>query len=312
MKNGKKEYLHLLKIHTYKTLTPSKIIEIAKQELNKSLKNLNDIKKKLKFKDFLNDLQKNIFNKDKFLYKTKKELINDLEKIKKRTYKIFDKNFHKSNVNLDYNVSVTNEVEYGLSVYYKPYVKDFKKKGKFFVKNKNILNKNEIFVLSLHEGNPGHNYEFVINKSRLPKYLNFNYYGGFSEGWATYVETLMESNNIYELFYKEIYNLYRIIRLFIDVGIHYYSWDLIKLIIFIKIMLNFNSDIIKEEIIRCISRPGEILSYKIGQLLITKYRKKFLKKNNNIKDFHKLIMDIGPCPLDIFIDEIELFISNQL
>ena len=189
---------------------------------------------------------------------------------------------------MDYNVSVTNEVEYGLSVYYKPYVTDFKKKGTFFVKNKNILNKNEIFVLSLHEGNPGHNYEFVINKSRLPKYLNFNYYGGFSEGWATYVETLMESNNIYELFYKEIYNLYRIIRLFIDVGIHYYSWDFNKAYTFYKNYVEFNSDIIKEEIIRCISRPGEILSYKIGQLLITKYKKKFLKKIIILKIFINL------------------------
>ena len=138
--------------------------------------------------------------------------------------------------------------------------------------------------------------------------MNLNYYGGFSEGWATYVETLIESNNIYELFYKEIYNLYRIIRLFVDIGIHYYSWDFNKAYNFYKKYLEFNSDIIKEEIIRCISRPGEVLSYKIGQLLITKYKDKFLKKNNNIKDFHKLILDIGSCPLDIFIDEIELFI----
>ena len=302
LKNGKKEYLHLLKLYTYKTLTPEKIINIAKKELAKSLKNLDKIKNKLKFKGSLNDLQKYIFNNDNFKYKTNKELIDDLKRVKSKTYKIINKNFHKVDIDFDYDIKISNKIEYGLSVYYKT---NKEKKGIFFVKNKDILNKNEIYVLSLHEGNPGHNYEYLINKNRLPMYFKFNYYDGFSEGWATYVESLMESNNLYELFYQEIYNLFRIIRLFIDVGIHYYTWDFNKAYNFYNKYLEFDSFFIKEEIIRCISNPGQLLSYKIGQLLISKYKYKFLKKNNNIKDFHKLILDIGPCPLDILIENLK-------
>lgn len=302
LKNGKKEYLHLLKLYTYKELTPEKIIDIAKKELNKSLKKLNKIKNKLKFKGNLNDLQKFIFNNDNFKYKTNKELIDDLNKIIKKTNKIVDKNFYKVNIDFDYDIKINNNIEYGLSVYYKT---NKEKKGIFFIKDKDILNKNEIYVLSLHEGNPGHNYEYLINKKRLPMYFKFNYYDGFSEGWATYVESLMESKNLYELFYQEIYNLFRIIRLFIDVGIHYYTWDFNKAYTFYNKYLEFDSSFIKEEIIRCISTPGQLLSYKIGQLLISEYKDKFLKKNSNIKDFHKLILDIGPCPLDILMDELK-------
>ena len=122
----------------------------------------------------------------------------------------------------------------------------------------------------------------------------------------TNTETLLESNNLYEVFYRYIYELIRIIRLYLDVGINYYKWDYTKCSELFKKYLYIDDDFIKEEIIRYISNPGQAVSYKIGELLIQKYKKLYLKKNNNIKDFHKLILDIGPCPLDIFIKEMKL------
>jgi len=160
-------------------------------------------------------------------------------------------------------------------------------------------------VLSLHEGNPGHNYEYLMNiKNNVPKYILSNYYSGFSEGWAMYMESLLESKNLYEVFFQHIYNLLRIIRLYLDVGLNYYGWSYENCGKFMKKYLYVSDEFVMEEITRYISNPAQAVSYKIGELLFQDYKKKYLKKNNNIKDFHKLVLDIGPCPLDIFIEEI--------
>ena len=60
---------------------------------------------------------------------------------------------------------------------------------------------------------------------------------------------------------------------------------------------------ILNELFRYIDDPGQALSYKIGELILHKLKKEYLKKNKNIKDFHKRVLDIGPCPWSIFIDE---------
>tara|TARA_B100001094_G_scaffold332137_1_gene402947 strand:+ start:700 stop:2277 length:1578 start_codon:yes stop_codon:yes gene_type:complete len=303
LKNGKNDYLIFLKNNTYKSITPKKVINIANIELKKCLSELTKIKNKLKFKGSIKDLHKNIVENKKYIYDTNSEILDDLNKIKIKINKtIVKKYFYNENINLDYDIKIMNKANYGISIYYQPPINN--KKGIFYLKNKSILNKNELYVLSLHEGNPGHNYEYLLNiKKNIPKYVLTNYYSGFSEGWAMYTESLLESKNLYEVFFQHIYNLFRIIRLYLDTGINYYGWSYDKCSEFIKKYVYVTDDFIKEEIIRYVSNPAQAISYKIGELLIQKYKKIYLKKNNNIKDFHKLVLDIGPCPLDIFIKE---------
>tara|TARA_Y100001980_G_C14550198_1_gene332565 strand:+ start:355 stop:1941 length:1587 start_codon:yes stop_codon:yes gene_type:complete len=306
IKNGKSDYLTFLKINTYKSITPKKIFDIAKIELKKCLKNLDLIKNKLKFKGTIKELHYNINTNPKNLYTSNKKIIDDLKKVKDKIKRnILTKYFYNSYIDIDYNIKILDNADYGTSIYYLPPTNN--KRGTFYFKDKSILNKNELYVLSLHEGNPGHNYEHLINiKNKVPKYILNNYYSGYSEGWATYTETLLESDNLYEVFYRYIYELIRIIRLYLDVGLNYYKWDYNKCSELFNKYLYVTDDFVKEEIIRYISNPGQAVSYKIGELLIQKYKKLYLKKNNNIKDFHKLVLDIGPCPLDIFIKEMKL------
>ena len=310
IKNGKSDYLIFLKLNTYQSITPKKVFDIADNEIKKCLKNLNLIKNKLKFRGTIKELHQKIVTNPDYIYNSNQEILEDLNKIKRKIQNtIMKKYFYDYNINTDYNIKLLDKANYGISVYYQPPIKN--KKGIFYFKDKQTLNKNELYVLSLHEGNPGHNFEHLINKkNNIPKYILNNYYSGYSEGWATYTETLLESNNLYEVFYRYIYELIRIIRLYLDVGINYYKWDYTKCSELFKKYLYIDDDFIKEEIIRYISNPGQAVSYKIGELLIQKYKKlylkKNLKKNNNIKDFHKLILNIGPCPLDIFITEMKL------
>ena len=61
---------------------------------------------------------------------------------------------------------------------------------------------------------------------------------------------------------------------------------------------------IHNELLRYIELPGQALTYKVGEKTIKYLRDVYLKEGYSIKDFHELIMGIGPCPLDILVNEL--------
>ena len=183
-----------------------------------------------------------------------------------------------------------------------------KEKGKFYINifNPEKISKYELLTLNIHEGIPGHHYEnYLTYKSNLPDYIKESLYSGYSEGWAFYCESLYEYKNDFEYYYSLQYKVERSLRLIIDTGIHYYKWDFDKCFKYMKKYLKyFPDDYIKNQILRYSSNPGQALTYKIGEQVILKLKKDYLKnKNNNIKSFHKILLDIGPCPLDLLIKQ---------
>ena len=74
---------------------------------------------------------------------------------------------------------------------------------------------------------------------------------------------------------------------------------------YMKKLLPLSDIEIKNEIYRYICDPGQALCYKIGELKLLELRDKYFKNyKEDYKSFHKLIMDIGPVPLDILEKEI--------
>ena len=68
--------------------------------------------------------------------------------------------------------------------------------------------------------------------------------------------------------------------------------------------LHYDDLLVRNEIIRYICIPSQALSYKVGELTILFLRDKYLKKfPEDIKGFHKLIFEIGPCSLDLLVKE---------
>jgi len=51
------------------------------------------------------------------------------------------------------------------------------------------------------------------------------------------------------------------------------------------------------------------LTYKVGEKTLMYLRYHFLQKGYSVQDFHQLILDVGPCPLDILV---EYFLENGL
>ena len=84
------------------------------------------------------------------------------------------------------------------------------KKGTFYIntlKPENI-NKHELYVLSLHEGIPGHHFEITSHiKSNIPDYLKLGD-TGYSEGWGLYCENLGDYQYDLKYYYYVKYLIY--------------------------------------------------------------------------------------------------------
>ena len=113
---------------------------------------------------------------------------------------------------------------------------------------------------------------------------------------------LAEYDNDFEYYYSLQYRIERSLRLIIDTGIHYFNWSYQKCFDYMKKYLKYYpDDYIRDQILRYSSNPGQALTYVTGREVILHLKKDFLKKNKDIKTFHKIILDIGPCQLDLLI-----------
>lgn len=303
LKYGKQYYIQLVKYNTCKSMNIKKLLSKAHISLQSTLKHINNCKRKLKFKGNYQEFKYYITNNKKFKVPNKSNLLKELYRIQKDIINtIMPVKFYDIQTNINYKIICENKNDTVLSPYYVQLFKN--SKGTMNINDKMIpsLNKNELYILSLHEGNPGHNYEQIMNNN-VNDYVLFNNYVCYSEGWAFYVEDFYQGDNLYYILYKYIYELYRIIRLIVDIGIHYYNWSYETSFNFMKQYLFMSDESIHNDILRYTSDPAQALSYYIGRDIILYYKELFLQQNKNIKDFHKLFFDIGPCPMDIFINE---------
>ena len=291
-KKGKDCYIKMIKNNTFKDISPEKIHKIGFKELKK--------------------LQKLNIKGESSKYKNEKDILKDLNKYKNRSIKIHDKLFHGKLTNNDiYQIKkIPLEKNHLFAYYISGDIKNIRK-GTFFINtsNPNIINKDELYILSLHEGIPGHHYQInnLLKNNNFTDYRKVSLYNSYSEGWALYCEHMGIYKNKY---YTIQYNIHRCVRLIIDTGIHYYGWSYDKCFNFMKKNIpSINNERIHNELLRYINIPSQALTYKIGEKTFIYLKNKYIQNGGNIKDFHKIIMDIGPCPLDFLVD---YFLENNL
>ena len=306
-KGGKEKYREIVKFATLNDLTPEVINNFGFIELKRLQKEKLKLEKKLKLKD----IDKYIKENKSFYYKNKQEIISDLIKIRKELQnEVYTKNFHGNfkDVYLYDIKSVPKESKYFIAYYIASDIKN-NKKGTFYINTlkPEDVNKHEMYVLSLHEGIPGHHYQIETHKrSNIPDYLKVRGYTSYSEGWGLYSESLGNYKNDYDYYFKLQYDLHRTMRLIIDTGIHYYGWDYDKCLKLMKENLSFPDNYLEKELLRYVNLPGQALTYKIGEKTILYLRNKSLKEGMTIKDFHKKIIDKGPCHLDILLEQFNI------
>jgi uncharacterized protein (DUF885 family) len=184
-----------------------------------------------------------------------------------------------------------------------------------YVRNKNSFvynfsdGKQNVRLMSfliIHEGIPGHHYQFsLLAKNRINKPAfteNVSYSGNF-EGWACYTESLGKELGQYQSPEEELskweWDLVRSLRQMLDVGIHYYGWSTDKAFAFWNENVKGQDDIAYREITRVIYWPGQSLSYKIGARKIEEFKSRLQVTDSTIKKFHSVFLSFSAEPLEV-------------
>lgn len=185
-----------------------------------------------------------------------------------------------------------------------------------YINKSQMENFNQLYATLAHEGYPGHLYQNIYYAARREIPIRYILeYPGYSEGWATYVEAwsykTVEAGKYTETLSKlnilgMKFNLALCSR--IDLAVHYEGWNLEKVKTYLR---QFGvSEMKAEKLFHMVVRePANYLSYYVGYREfenLKDYYKEKAGKQYNLKTYHKIILDAGPCSFDILkrrIDE---------
>ncbi|MGK0470867.1 MAG: hypothetical protein ACJAR0_001339 [Candidatus Azotimanducaceae bacterium] len=175
--------------------------------------------------------------------------------------------------------------------------------------------------LFLHEAIPGHHFQIALEMESvdIPVYRKTMNFGAFSEGWALYTESLGKALGLYTDPYQYMGRLQaemlRAARLVVDTGLHTKGWTREQAIEYFRDVMPISEEEATVHIERYMVRPGQALSYKIGELKIQALRKRSevaLGDSFNLTDFHDLILAGGGMPLIILEARVEQWIESQI
>lgn len=177
----------------------------------------------------------------------------------------------------------------------------------------------ELEALTLHEAVPGHHLQISLSREMTdtPAYRSNYYMSAFGEGWGLYAEKLGLEAGFYEDPYSNFgrltYEMWRACRLVVDTGMHMKDWTRQQSIDYMKANTALSEHNIETEIDRYISWPAQALSYKIGELTISRLRQEAerqLGDKFDIREFHYTVLKNGSVPLLVLEKQIQKYISN--
>ena len=171
-----------------------------------------------------------------------------------------------------------------------------------------------------HEGVPGHIYQFNYFLSSDPDSMRYALCNmGYVEGWATYVE--MMSYDYYDIYADDNYapvgksmarkSLLELARL--DLGINYEGWSLEETIEYVE-KYNVSCMSVPSTYNFLKSEPGYYQPYATGMLEFEElktYTKEQLGEHFDELEFHKVVLDAGPCQFSILRSLVEEYVMEK-
>lgn len=161
----------------------------------------------------------------------------------------------------------------------------------------------DLFTTLAHEGYPGHLYQSVYFQASSPDLLRTILdVGGYTEGWATYVEmysySLWEDDPTLAAIAKHNRAFTLGLASLLDIGIHYHGYSLAEVTVFLQ-KLGFESETANSLYQSILQSPANYLQYYVGYLnfkrLLETEQEKW-QENFSLKEFHRTILDAGPMP----------------
>lgn len=203
--------------------------------------------------------------------------------------------------------------------YMVPQIDNYKNNTIYINNKSSSYSEDSLYQTLAHEGFPGHLYQTTYynetNPEPLRQILNF---GGYSEGWATYVE--LSSFELYDYGEEDadITDLNQIetelslaLSTLADIGVNYHGWNKKRLRQFLDDYNMGTADVVNDLYQLVINDPANYQQYYVSYLEIWQLRCKAKSeaKHFNIKDFHKVILESGPSPFPYLEQKVEAYIA---
>lgn len=165
----------------------------------------------------------------------------------------------------------------------------------------------ELYTTLAHEGYPGHLYQTICSGSvpsnEVRSILNF---GGYVEGWATYVEMYSYSLADVEPAVADLYRLNRSLILGIssalDIAVNYRGFTREQVAGYLA-KVGFQGGSAADSLYDAlIESPANYLKYYVGYLCFMDLRdavKEARGEEFSLKEFHGDVLDIGPAPFSV-------------
>ncbi|HEY7319872.1 MAG TPA: DUF885 domain-containing protein [Candidatus Binatia bacterium] len=321
--NGNAWYAQFVKTRTTTDLTPEQIFQMGMEEIRRIKKEMERMRFASGFSGSLQEFSRHLAKNAPAGFTNRDDLIHGYEAIRNKVMPRLTKLFgHLPKAKFEIR-TVEEFREKSSPSQYQAASPDGTRPGIFYVNVSGIeVNaRRPSESLFLHETVPGHHFQISIQREqeRLPRFRRFVNYSAFTEGWALYAESLGGElglyNDPYQYFLRLNSELFRAVRLVVDVGLHRKNWSRDQALRFMMDHTGASESGASLEIDRYIAWPAQALSYKIGQLRISAIRAKAeqaLGPKFDIRAFHDELLKDGAMPLDLLEVKMDAWIAKGI
>ncbi len=293
-KNGKKYYELLVKSTTGSDRSISQLQKMTEEQRDKNLE---------EFTEITSNLTKNAYHQSSGLlpYQTPEEM---LEHLKTQIQTSFP-----AAPSAHYTVKNVNEKlqEFLSPAFYLTAPMDQFTENCIYINPGNNYNEIELFTTLAHEGYPGHLYQTIYSYSKnLSPIRYLLYHGGYTEGWATYVEMLSyQYAGLDPLISRALMlNQDATLSLYatVDMSVHYDGWTLADTADFLGKYGITETSVISKIYQAVIENPANYLKYYIGYLEFLELKeqaKTYYANDYSELMFHTAVLNMGSAPFYI-------------
>ena len=340
LNNGEHVYAHCLKYHTTTSMSAEEIHNEGLAEVSRiEARYQCDVMDKLGFKGTFAKFVEGCQDASSgHYYSSSEELLDGYRTLCKTISGLLPAYFNR--IPAAPLEIVAKDAETAPAAYYMQGTSDGARPGRFYVNVSNLHQRPryEMCALALHEAIPGHHHQgsLAIENEAIPSFLRFiedrryefcparrQLYASYLEGWALYCEALGEEMGMYtdpiSLFGRLSMEMMRAVRLVVDTGIHAKGWTVERAIDYMMEKTGMHRHECEAECFRYEAWPGQACAYKVGEIAIWKMRRKAeaaFKAHGSVpfdlKQFHAVLLDSGPMPLDTLAHEVDEWVALLL
>ncbi len=240
-----------------------------------------------------------------------------LEDLQERIYDEFPK-LPETNYTIKY-VHPSLEDNLSPAFYMTPAIDDYDD-NVIYINNSEEYAGQDLYTTLAHEGFPGHLYQMVYTNSKgIAPIRSLLSYGGYTEGWATYVELLSYEMGAMDESMGALLSANQLITLSVyakcDIGVNYHGWTVADVSDYITSIFGELDESIMQEIYDAmVSEPANYLKYVLGCMEFMELRKtaeNALGDNFDPAAYHDFILTLGPAPFEIIADRLDIWLDKQ-